>query len=361
MTVSSGPRLSPQELSVDDDALTVGLNGAVNSGMTPEVFPVTYSTLACDALMVRVLPYYGIESVTNCQLWNRGLSDVYIVETAAEAYILRISHAHWRTKSEIMFELELLLHLQQRQIPVAPPLTTADGRLCIDIQAPEGSRYATLFTYAPGQVAIGDLSRTQGYRLGETVAQLHQAATDFRSQAQRQTLTLDYLLDDSLTAIAPFLRTRLDDLTYLNTVIDSIKAQLQDFPQEPPYWGICWGDAHSGNAHFTSDNQITLFDFDQCGYGWRAFELAKFWQVAIRTGMGQCIRDAFLKGYQSIQAVTELELAALQTFTQAAHIWMWAICLNTAKLHHYSMLDPSFFTHRLEQLKMLRSPEWQLF
>ena len=325
------------------------------------MFPVTYSTLACEALMTRVLPKYDIGPVASCQMWNRGLSDIYLVNTPSNTYILRVSHAHWRTKTEIIFELELLAFLHQRQIPVAPPLPAKDEKLCIEINAPEGIRYAALFTYAPGQVALGDLSPTQGSQLGETVARLHRTAADFRSQAVRRPLTLDYLLDDSVAAIAPFLDSRPSDLTYLTNTVDSIKELLHDFPQSTPFWGICWGDPHSGNAHFTQDGQITLFDFDQCGYGWRAFELAKFLQVSIRTGMGRGIREAFLKGYQSIQAVTDPELAALQTFTQTAHIWMWAISLNTAKLHHYSKLDQSYFTHRLEQLKMLKSPEWQLF
>ena len=194
-----------------------------------------------------------------------------MVNTPTTPYVLRVSHAHWRTKSEIDFELELLVFLRQRHIPVACPIPTHSGDLSIEINAPEGKRYATLFTYAPGQVALGDLNLAQGHKLGETVAQLHQVAVDFHSQAYRHPLTLDYLLDDSLEAIAPFLQHRSQDLAYLVRVIDQIKTQLQDFPQDPPFWGICWGDPHSGNAHFTDDNHVTLFDFDQCGYGCAGF------------------------------------------------------------------------------------------
>jgi Ser/Thr protein kinase RdoA (MazF antagonist) len=140
-----------------------------------------------------------------------------------------------------------------------------------------------------------------------------------------------------------------------------IKHQLQDFPKEPPFWGICWGDPHSGNAHFTSDNQVTLFDFDQCGYGWRAFDIAKFFQVALSDGVDKIIREAFLKGYQSVQEVTEDELNILQAFTQVAYIWVWAISLNYAIIHNHSRLNNHYFSHRLEQLKMLKSSKWRLF
>ncbi len=329
--------------------------------MADDVFPVIYSTLTSEALVSRVLPCYKIGSVTRCQFWNRGLSDVYLVETKTNPYILRVSHAHWRSKSDIDFELELLDFLQQRHIPVAYPLTTQDGQLSVEIKAPEGQRYAALFTYAPGTVALGDLNPTQGKILGETIAKLHLAATDFRTQAKRQPLTLEYLLDNSLQIIAPFLEHKPQDLTYLIEAIAQLKHQLQDFPKEPPFWGICWGDPHSGNAHFTPDNQVTLFDFDQCGYGWRIFEIAKFFQVALRSGVGRNIRDAFLAGYQSVEAIAAYEINSLQAFTQVAHIWAWAISLNCAMLHHYSRLDDHYFNHRIGQLKMLKAPEWQLF
>ena len=329
--------------------------------MTHEVFPVIYSTLASEALVSRLLPHYEIGVVARCEFWHRGLSDVYLVETPLNQYILRVSHHHWRKKSEIDFELELLDFLQQRQLPVAYPLKTLDHRLSIEINAPEGKRYAALFTFAPGKVALGDLNPTQSLLLGLTMAKLHQAAVDFRSHYHRQPLTLDYLLDDSFGIIAPFLEHRTIDLSYLAEVIAQIKHQLQDFPTEPPFWGICWGDPHSGNAHFTPTGEVTLFDFDQCGYGWRAFDIAKFLQVSLRTGISKQVREAFLSGYQTVCELTEKELASLQALTQTAHLWVWAISLNAARLHNYSRLDESYFTQRLEQLKRLKSPDWQLF
>jgi len=329
--------------------------------MTTSFFPVTYSTLACDALVTRVLPSFEVTSPTSCKLWHRGLSDVYLVETSEKNYVLRVSHAHWRTKSEIDFELELLVFLQQRQIPVARPLRTIDEQLSIEIEAPEGKRYAALFDFAPGQVPLGDLSKDQGQKLGETIGRLHEVATDFHSLANRQPLTLDYLLDDSLEAIAPFLQHRPQDHDYLVETISEVKQKLQGMPKDPPFWSVCWGDPHSGNVHFTDDNHVTLFDFDQCGYGWRAFEIAKFLHVSARTGMQKTVRDSFLEGYQTVQPVTPEEEDSMQPFSQAAHIWQWSIGLKSAKVHDNCRLDDSYFSHRLRQLKMLSSPAWELF
>lgn len=328
---------------------------------TKEVFPVLYSLLAPEALTNFVLCHYDIDLPKNCQFWHRGLSDVYIVKALSNLYILKVSHNHWRSKTEIDFELELLDYLSQCQIPVASPIKTREGNLSVEINAPEGKRYAVLFPYAPGEIPLGDFNATQSHLLGKTVAKLHQIAKDCHLSAHRQPLTPEYLLDISLETIAPFLHHRNEDLQFLLTVIAEIKQQLQPLPTHSPYWGICWGDPHSGNVHFTVDNQITLFDFDQCGYGWRVFDIAKFLQVSLQTGLSRKVRDSFIEGYQTCQALTEVELDALQALTQTAYIWSWAISLNATKLYEYSRLDNYYFTQRLERLKRLKSKDWQLF
>lgn len=325
------------------------------------VFPVVYSVLSGQALVSQVLSQYELEEIKACRFWHRGLSDVYLVETQTHQYILRVSHCHWRTKSEVDFELELLDFLKQRYLPVAYPLKTRAGGLSIEIQAPEGKRYVALFVYAPGGVALGDLNVEQSCRLGETVAKIHDQSRLFRPHASRPPLTLQYLLEDSFQAIAPFLQTKPADLHFLTEAVIQLQAQLHDFPQEPPFWGICWGDPHSGNVHFTAENQLTLFDFDQCGYGWRIFDIAKFLQVSLNSGLNAKVRSAFIDGYQSVTPLMPFEVASLQAFTEVAHLWAWAICLNSASFYDYSRLDDSYFHHRLAHLKMLRSPEWQLF
>lgn len=329
------------------------------SGMSDHLFPVSYSTLAPQAIITRLLPRYAIAPVKTCVFWMRGLSDIYLVETEDCRYVLRISHAHWRTHVEIQFELEFLSFLQQQQIPVAYPLSTQDDKLAIEIDSLEGKRFAALFTYAAGKVALGDLNKSQAQKLGETLAKLHQASHAFCTYADRPALTIEYLLDNSLLDLSPFLSSTAQ--SYLNAAIAQIKTQICQLPREAPLWVVCWGDPHSGNVHFTEANEITLFDFDQCGYGWRAFDIAKFLQVTLQAGISPSVRKAFLHGYQLVQPLENIELSTMQALTQVAQIWSWAISVKHAIAHNHSKLDPSYFHQRLEHFKMLRSPDWKPF
>ena len=332
-------------------------------------FPVVYSTLSPQALIEQVLSNYSIATITNCLLWNRGLSDIYLVETEQEYYVLRVSHHHWRSQLDIEFELELLDFWHQNSLPVAYPVRTRENELFITIKALEGDRYAALFPYAKGTVPLGDLTVTQSKILGQSLANLHQTGTKFQpsqhslilEKLTNKNLSLEYLLDNSFATISPFLEERPEDLEYLLDNINQIKAELKILPKQSPFWTTCWGDPHSGNIHFTDDNQITLFDFDQCGYGWRAFDLAKFLQVSLRAGMNRKIRDAFFEGYQTVQKLTSEEEDCLQALTQMAHIWAWAININASVVHCWSRLDNRYFSKRLGRLKRLNSPDWQLF
>ncbi|MFN9467972.1 MAG: homoserine kinase [Pseudanabaena sp.] len=329
------------------------------ANMSDHLFPITYSTLAPQALVDRVLCRYNVGEITSCVFWMRGLSDIYLVEAGNRRYVLRVSDAHWRSKAEIEFELELLAFLHKNYIPVAYPLTTDDGQLAIEIPALEGKRYAALFTYAAGQVAIGDLNKVQAQKLGETLAKLHGTAQNFHCHIDRPHLTIAYLLDDSLHDLSPFLNSSAR--SYMKDAIAQIKEQIRHLPQTFPIWSICWGDPHSGNVHFTDTNEITLFDFDQCGYGWRSFDIAKFLQVTLQAGISPSVRKAFLHGYQSAQTLEDIELKCMQPLMQVAQIWSWAISVKSAIVHNHSKLDDSYFHQRFEHFKMLRSPDWKPF
>lgn len=325
------------------------------------VFPAIYSTLSPQALIEGVLTKYDLGGIDCCLFWHRGLSDVYLVETGLQSYILKISHHHWRSLSDIKFELEFLDFLNQHNLPIACPLKTKSEELWVSVNAVEGDRYAALFPYAPGEIPQGDLTIEQSIIMGQTLGRLHQASLGFKNTTPRKALNLEYLLDESLVTITPYIGDRSQDLSYLTETIAKIKRQLTGLEQTSPLWSVCWGDPHSGNVHFTADNQITLFDFDQCGYGWRVFDLAKFLQVSLRAGIHRKVKDAFFEGYQNVQTLTDAETNSLQALTQMAHIWAWAISIKASAIHNWSRIDGCYVNRYLNQLKRLSSHEWQLF
>jgi Ser/Thr protein kinase RdoA (MazF antagonist) len=57
----------------------------------------------------------------------------------------------WRSRSEIEWELDLLIHLDRKGVPVAAPVAKKDGIFLSFLNQPEGQRGAALFSYAEGE------------------------------------------------------------------------------------------------------------------------------------------------------------------------------------------------------------------
>ncbi len=322
--------------------------------------PVVCSTLCAEALGRHIQVCYGLDSLLSCKLWIKGLSDVYLVETREAKYVLRVSHAQWRCSNEIQFELAFLDHLRSQGVTVAAPRHTVDGSLFVAFSAPEGQRHGALFPFAPGEIPLCDLNLLQAGLLGQTLAQVHQGSQNFWEPCHRPALTLETLLHDSVDQLLPFFANQPGEQTYLGELRSRLQESLGDWNQTGPHWVVCWGDPHSGNAHFTETGGITLFDFDQCGYGWRVFDIAKFLQTSLRTGMSYSVRQAFLQGYESITPLEKWELSSLSDWVQVAHLWSWALRLNAKQLHSHSQFDQRYFNQRLHQLKSFTQHNWQL-
>lgn len=326
--------------------------------MTKASIPVIHSIFSGEALIATVLSKYPIDKPHTCHLYKRGLNDTYLVETQQEKYILRVYRRGWRTKAEIDFELELLAFLHKQNQPVAYPIKRKDSIFTTEIPAPEGKRYAALFSYALGKAVNENLNDRQSQTLGKTLAIIHQNLDNFTSNFSRPHLDNEYLLDRSMQAIAPLYKHRVSDIDYLQKQIEEIKQQLEalKLPNSVPTYGICVGDVHSGNAHFNHQNQPTLFDFDQCGYGWRAFDIAKFMHIAITWKIETKIRNSFLEGYQTIRPLDQVELASITLFIKTAHIWVMGLSTNAVgDVIPYGWFTDEWLNQKLTTLKSLEN------
>lgn len=319
------------------------------------MFPVIHSLASGAALIENVLCNYQI-TAHRCLLLKRGLNDTYLVITDADRYILRVYRHRWRTKTEIDFELELLTFLHQHHQPISYPITTKSGKFTQAICAPEGQRYTALFSYAPGRAIGKNINCEQSYQLGKVVATIHQTTNNFRSSFHRQDLNCAYLLDWAMNAILPLFKHQ-NDINYLQQQSGEIKRSLVtlQLSKQPPTFGICIGDVHSENAHFSELNQPTLFDFDQCGYGWRAFDIAKFLHTTHAWKLDASIRNSFLDGYQSIRQLSVTELTAIPILLKVAHIWVMGIsCAAVEDVLPYGWFTDEWFNAKLGLLRSLQ-------
>lgn len=287
-----------------------------------------YSQLSSDSALQLVTSNYDLVHPRRCKFYVLGLHDNYLVEGDDGLFILRIYRNSWRSPEEIHFELELLAYLQGRNAPVAGPVPTTHGELVIRIESPEGERLAALFQYADGCVPEGGLTAEQCELLGDAVSSVHELSDGFLSKHQRPDLDVEHLVDLSVEAIKPFLD--MDSAMDLDRFHKMLRDAWPDIPKEPGTYGICIGDVNPKNFHISSDGNVTLFDFDQCGHGYRAFEIGKFVSSLHSHRQKPALLNAFLKGYERNRCLGRIEHEAITYFEIVAVLWVMSIQAKNA-------------------------------
>lgn len=231
---------------------------------------------------------------------------------------------YWLTsEADVSFELELVDYLAENGLSVAHPYRRLSGELLGRLDAPEGQRNYALFTYAPGKpLAAQDFDEKLWHAVGTHMARLHQAMDTFTSSNHRYHLDLHILIDMPLAAIKPY-TTGGDAATYAELVAlgRHLKDTVSSTAWDPPTYGLIHADAHEGNIHVAEDGSFALFDFDHCGFGWRAYDLAPLYPTSTASEHDQDKWTAFLTGYQDLRPLHTCERDALPLFKACRALW----------------------------------------
>jgi len=272
-------------------------------------FPVTNSTLSAAHIGRFLGETYLLGATIRCRLLKTGINDTYLVETESGNYVFRVYSFNWRKKEGIHEELDLLNLLKGNQIPVSWPVADAAHTYIQHLPAPEGERYAVLFTFAPGEKQPA-LTAEAHYRIGELMARFHAITKD--RQLKRVTYTPAVLLSDSLDQISAFLDSGSAEMRFMRTAADYLATELGKADHSQLRNGIVHLDIWYDNLNITSTNQVTVFDFDFCGNGWLCLDLAYYILQLHNTEKYEAAAyepklEQFLKGYESITAISAEE------------------------------------------------------
>lgn len=254
----------------------------------------------------------------DCQLLSSGINDIFGVRFEAASYALRLQPVEkwWAPGAdELRFELDLLAHLRASDLPVSYPIPRRDGGLLGTAHTLAGDRFYSLFSWADGEPPE-PLTADHARVVGRVVAQIHLAAESYRTNHDRYRLDTQTLLERSLAVLAPALRSAEPEVADLiRSEVARLSIRLRDFDPGPHGWGVIHGDVQPLNYHFTPAGQITFFDFDHCGFGWRAYDVAMYY-----TRLEEELKAPMLAGYQAVRPLHDAELAMLSDFGKVAWI-----------------------------------------
>ncbi len=310
-----------------------------------------YSRLSSESVIKIINLHYQLTGIVNCKYYVFGLHDNYLIENNNNLFIFRIYRNDWRSEEEILFELELLSYLDNTTVNVAAPIASKKFKLCHSIDCPEGKRIIALFNYADGSAPNKDITLKECNLLGRSVATIHKETKKFKTQHTRPLLNLEYLVNRSLILIKPFIT--INQYQYLHDIKTKICLTISNLNKDNSDFGICVGDINSSNFHINEKNIITHFDFDQCGYAHRAFEIGKFISTMNSDNNKTEKVRAFMAGYENLRKLIDLEKTTIPSFEIASIIWVMSIHVSNLNKIGYQHLEKPFWKKRIKLIECL--------
>ncbi|HFE65776.1 MAG TPA: hypothetical protein ENJ93_00815 [Chloroflexi bacterium] len=320
-----------------------------------EQIRVVRSFAAADALAELIEAEYDFVGPISCKLFSKMLrtqdNDHYLITTGnGDKYVIRVYQLGTRLErheSCYLYELDWLNFLQQKGLPVAYPIPRKDGSFLGRLIAPEGMRYYAVFSYAHG-TPLSLQDEEQLYTMGREMARIHLASNEYEPSHYRPAMDLEFLIDRPVDRIKRYWdedAEHIEDLDLLLFSADDAKEQLLELinneESTPDSWGPIGGDFHNRSVFFDEANQPTFFNFDWCGQGWRAYDIAVFLHSTnlIHQDSPE-LAEAFFAGYYSERPLSPNEHAAIAPFLTARRIWLTGWFMMNDGLAGHSFIAP---------------------
>ncbi|MBE0392957.1 phosphotransferase [Flavobacterium sp. PL002] len=293
-------------------------------------FPVTSTTLSATALREFVIEKYNLSPNATCQLFRTGINHTYFITDKQLKYVLRVYCYNWRTKKKIEAEIDLLLLLKHNGNSISYPIVDRNNQYIQEINAPEGLRYAVLFSFAEGG-KMRFMDEATCFKIGVLMAQIHQTTVD--KSCNRITYNSESLLKKPYEQALQHFPAENPEMQYLKAVSTKIAATFGSIDYSKVSTGIVHLDIWYDNMSITEDNQITLFDFDFCGNGPLILDVAYFCKQLFHIENDkteyESKKEAFLKGYQSISTLSNEEIKFIPQ--AAAAIWIFYLGIQSQR------------------------------
>ncbi len=318
---------------------------------------VTRSIVSAKALADVIAQEYPLDGPVTCTLFSKMLrtqdNDHYLVTSNSGRSVARVyqrgTHLK-RKKSDYLYELDWLSFLRENELPVSYPISRNNGSYLGRLKAPEGKRYYTLISFAEGQTTSEE-NEEQLYILGREMARIHLVSNDYDGKFERQPMDLDYLVDKPVERLKQLWKENRDDrLEILMISAEEAREAILDLlgneEDSEDSWGPIGGDFHPSNTRFDEANDPTFFNFDLCGYGWRAFDIASFLLNANLMLKSSELSEAFFAGYYSVRPLSRNEHASIAHFLTLRRIWLTGTFAGVEGVVGYTFIAPAMMEIR---------------
>lgn len=238
------------------------------------------------------------------------------------AAALRLHRPGYHSEAALRSELQFMAALRLGGLAVPEPLSTPDGQLLVAI---DDVQFADLIGWVHGN-QIGESGRPLEHSrdevvaiyhgVGAAMARMHAIADDWATPKgfARPAWDAEGLLgDEPLWGRfwdCPALSR--DDRDFLTGLRAELHGRLETNAGGLDY-GLIHADLVRENV-LVHDGAVAMIDFDDCGYGWRLFDLATALLRNRREPHYRALEQALIDGYRTHRQLDDAHLAHLPLF-----------------------------------------------
>ena len=295
----------------------------------------------------QLLKEYGIdEAKVSCI--NFEFNATFSVETqSGTKYALRININSTRTLQNMQAEVEWVRHLN-RSFGINTPTPIAsvkDEYVGSGLHSEsEQTLYGVMYSWLDGEEIGDEPTMDQLHEVGRAIALLHQESTDFALSSGNALPTFndffwgteDFLFSD---------KSKLSekDRTLIKEAHDHIMKFTHELYENSPVH-IIHADFHGWNLMW-NEGQLSIFDFDDCGFGVEAQDLA----VALYYLDTPEQDVALLNGYKSVKPLPTYSEHAMKALLLQRRLLLLNYLFETKNQEHQEML-PAYLEKSLERV-----------
>ena len=216
--------------------------------------------------------------VESCRFLSHGENTTFkITANGGRQFLLRIHRNDYHSRDGIVEELRWLQELSDDPLLVVPmPVLSKRGELVerVHVSGVGESRHCSLLEWVDGRFINKSLSRAHMERVGEAIGRLHKVARH-RGAVDRPRWNAEGLvgLHSELGSVENLPGISSGDQRIISNGRRRTLRKLQRFETRFPHkQGMIHADLHFGNM-LLSRGRIAMIDFDDCGFGFHAYDL----------------------------------------------------------------------------------------
>jgi len=271
----------------------------------------------------RIVGHYDFSDAVEVRLLAQSENIVFLVDDPArtQKYVARVNSGRlaYHSKPSIESEMEWLMAIRRdTDIRVPDVLADRNGDTVhtLNLGEKNNTRFAALYSFLEGIEPPEDNLVRDFFGLGAITAKLHEHSKCWTppDSFKRHSWSAEDILDDTLNwgHWKDGIGIEGETAQVLARAETVVRKRMEDLPSDKDNFGLIHADLRLPNL-LVNGAQMSIIDFDDCGYGWFLYELAAAVSFIEDHADFDQLLSRWIEGYQTVSEIDQEILDALPT------------------------------------------------